>query len=61
MLAFNGTDLRSCQFVEEGSCFNIVPAIKRSRFKELNPRRRVYVETPKPSKVELRCSQNLRR
>jgi hypothetical protein len=26
--------------------------------KELNPRRRVYVEVPKPSKVELKCSQN---
>jgi hypothetical protein len=29
-----------------------------SRFKELNPRRRVYVEIPKPSRVELKCSQN---
>jgi hypothetical protein len=27
--------------------------------KELNPRRRVYVEIPKPSRVELKCSQNL--
>jgi hypothetical protein len=26
--------------------------------KELNPRRRVYVEIPKPSRVELKCSQN---
>jgi hypothetical protein len=25
--------------------------------KELNPRRRVYVEIPKPSRVELKCSQ----
>jgi hypothetical protein len=25
-------------------------------FKELNPRRRVYVEIPKPSRVELRCN-----
>jgi hypothetical protein len=24
--------------------------------KELNPRRRVYVEIPKPSRVELKCS-----
>jgi hypothetical protein len=29
-------------------------------FKELNPRRRVYVEIPKPSRVELKCSQNLK-
>jgi hypothetical protein len=29
--------------------------------KELNPRRRVYVEIPKPSRVELKCSQNPRR
>jgi hypothetical protein len=28
-------------------------------FKELNPRRRVYVEIPKPSRVELKCSQNV--
>jgi hypothetical protein len=28
--------------------------------KELNPRRRVYVEIPKPVRVELKCSQNLR-
>jgi hypothetical protein len=27
--------------------------------KELNPRRRVYVEIPKPARVELKCSQNL--
>jgi hypothetical protein len=27
-------------------------------FKELNPRRRVYVEIPNPSRVELKCSQN---
>jgi hypothetical protein len=27
-------------------------------FKELNPSRRVYVEIPKPARVELRCSQN---
>jgi hypothetical protein len=26
--------------------------------KELNPRRRVYVEIPKPARVELKCSQN---
>jgi hypothetical protein len=26
-------------------------------FKELNPRRRVYVEIPKPSRVELKCNQ----
>jgi hypothetical protein len=26
--------------------------------KELNPRRRVYVEIPIPSRVELKCSQN---
>jgi hypothetical protein len=25
-------------------------------FKELNPRRRVYVEIPKPARVELKCS-----
>jgi hypothetical protein len=25
---------------------------------KLNPRRRVYVEIPKPSRVELKCSQN---
>jgi hypothetical protein len=25
-------------------------------FKELNPRRRVYVEIPKPLRVELKCS-----
>jgi hypothetical protein len=30
-------------------------------FKELNPRRRVYVETPKPARVELKCSQIPRR
>jgi hypothetical protein len=24
--------------------------------KELNPRRRVYVEKPKPARVELKCS-----
>jgi hypothetical protein len=30
-MAFNGRDLRSCQDIEEGSCFNIIPAIKRSR------------------------------
>jgi hypothetical protein len=30
-------------------------------FKELNLRRRVYVEIPKPSRVELKCSQNKRR
>jgi hypothetical protein len=24
-------------------------------FKELNPRRRVYVEIPKPARVELKC------
>jgi hypothetical protein len=30
------------------------------RLKELNPRRRVYVEIPKPSRVELKC-QNQRR
>jgi hypothetical protein len=29
-------------------------------FKELNPRRRVYVEIPKPSMVVLKCSQNPR-
>jgi hypothetical protein len=29
--------------------------------KELNPRRRVYVEIPKPARVELKCSQNPRR
>jgi hypothetical protein len=29
----------------------------RLRFKELNPSRRVYVEIPKPSRVELKCSQ----
>jgi hypothetical protein len=28
-----------------------------SLFKELNPRRRVYVERPKPARVELKCSQ----
>jgi hypothetical protein len=28
-------------------------------FKELNPRRRIYVEIPKPSRVALKCSQNL--
>jgi hypothetical protein len=28
-------------------------------FKELNPRRRVYVEIPKPARVELKCSQNV--
>jgi hypothetical protein len=27
--------------------------------KELYPRRRVYVEIPKPSRVELKCSQNV--
>jgi hypothetical protein len=27
-------------------------------FKELNPRWRVYVEIPKPARVELKCSQN---
>jgi hypothetical protein len=27
--------------------------------KELNPRRRVYVEIPKPSRVELKCSHVL--
>jgi hypothetical protein len=27
-------------------------------FKELNPRRRVYVEIPKPARVELKCSQS---
>jgi hypothetical protein len=27
-----------------------------TRIKELNPRRRVYVEIPKPSRVELKCS-----
>jgi hypothetical protein len=27
-------------------------------FKELNPRRRVYVEIPKPLRVVLKCSQN---
>jgi hypothetical protein len=26
--------------------------------KELNSRRRVYVEIPKPARVELKCSQN---
>jgi hypothetical protein len=26
--------------------------------KELNPRRRVYVEIPIPSRVELKCSQD---
>jgi hypothetical protein len=26
--------------------------------KELNPRRRVYVEIPKPARVQLKCSQN---
>jgi hypothetical protein len=26
--------------------------------KELNPRRRVYVEIPKPSRVEQKCSHN---
>jgi hypothetical protein len=31
------------------------------QFKELNLRRRVYVEIPKPSRVELKCSQNPRR
>jgi hypothetical protein len=25
-------------------------------FKELNPRRRVYAEIPKPSRVELKCN-----
>jgi hypothetical protein len=25
-------------------------------FKELNPRRKVYVEIPKPARVELKCS-----
>jgi hypothetical protein len=29
-------------------------------FKELNLRRRVYAEIPKPTGVELKCSQNLR-
>jgi hypothetical protein len=32
-----------------------------AEFKELNPRPRVYVEIPKPSRVELKCSQNPRR
>jgi hypothetical protein len=31
-----------------------------SEVKELNPRRRVYVEIPKPLMVELKCSQNPR-
>jgi hypothetical protein len=34
--------------------------IPRVWFKELNPRRRVYVEIPKPVRVELKCSQNPR-
>jgi hypothetical protein len=29
--------------------------------KELNQRRRVYVEIPKPPGVELKCSENQRR
>jgi hypothetical protein len=33
---------------------------KRLAIKELNPRWRVYVEIPKPSRVELICSQNPR-
>jgi hypothetical protein len=41
------------------ACAN--PAYKlNSSIKELNPRPRVYVEIPKPSRVELKCSQNLR-
>jgi hypothetical protein len=32
-----------------------------SRFRELNPSRRVYAEIPKPSRVELKCNQNPRR
>jgi hypothetical protein len=31
VLAFNGRDLRFCPVIEEGSGFNIIPAIKRSR------------------------------
>jgi hypothetical protein len=31
VLAFNGRDLRSSQVIEEGSGFNIKPAIKRLR------------------------------
>jgi hypothetical protein len=31
VLAFNGRDLRSCLVIEEGSGFNIITAIKRSR------------------------------
>jgi hypothetical protein len=32
--------------------------VERSLLKELNPRCQVYVEIPKPSRVELKCSQN---
>jgi hypothetical protein len=38
----------------------IGPQFFISWFKELNPRRRVYVEIPKPARVELKCSQNQR-
>jgi hypothetical protein len=33
-------------------------AAKFMGIKEVNQRRRVYVEIPKPSRVELKCSQN---
>jgi hypothetical protein len=41
-------------------CYNDKVIIKNSVFKVLNPRRRVYVEIPRPSRVELKCSQNPR-
>jgi acid ceramidase len=35
-----------------------VDIVNNLLLKELNPRRRVYVEIPKLSRVELKCSQN---
>jgi hypothetical protein len=34
----------------------IIYKIVEVGFKELNPRQRVYVEIPKPSRVELKCN-----
>jgi hypothetical protein len=35
---------------------SVVYIVTEYMLKELNPRRRVYVEIPKPSRVELKCS-----
>jgi hypothetical protein len=49
----SGVTLHFCQTLSPSE------RVWHKMIKELNPRR-VYVEIPKPSRVELKCSQNQR-